>query len=99
MEFKHYSVLLRECIDGLRIRPDGIYADGTAGGAGHSAEIARRLTTGRLLALDRDPDAVAIAAERLRPYSCAKVIQANFSELAEVCRAEQVDELLSLIHI
>ncbi len=97
MEFKHYSVLLRECIDGLRIRPDGIYADGTAGGAGHSAEIARRLTTGRLLALDRDPDAVAIAAERLRPYSCAKVIQANFSELAEVCRAEQVDELYGVL--
>ncbi len=93
MEFKHYSVLLRECIDGLNIKPDGIYADGTAGGAGHSAEIAKRLTTGRLLALDRDPDAIAVATERLRTYSCAKVIQANFNEIADVCRREQVDKL------
>ena len=93
MEFKHYSVLLRECIDGLNIKPDGIYADGTVGGAGHSAEIAKRLTTGRLLALDRDPDAIAVATERLRPYPCARVIQANFNEIAYVCRREQVDKL------
>ena len=61
MEFQHYSVLLHECLEGLSIRPDGIYADGTAGGAGHSKEIAKRLTSGRLLALDRDPEAVKVA--------------------------------------
>ena len=55
MEFSHVSVLLRETIDSLAIRPDGIYIDGTAGGAGHSCEIAKRLTTGRLIAIDKDP--------------------------------------------
>ncbi len=93
MEFKHYSVLLRECMEGLAIKPDGIYLDGTAGGAGHSSEIAKRLTTGRLLALDQDPDAVAVATERLQAYPCAKVIRSNFNELAAVCREEQVDKL------
>ena len=66
MEFSHIPVLLPECLEGLRIRPDGTYLDGTAGGGGHSAEIARRLTTGRLIALDKDPAAVKAAGERLR---------------------------------
>ena len=65
MEFSHKPVLFRETIEGLAIRPDGIYLDGTAGGAGHSKEIAARLTTGRLIALDQDPDAVAAASPRL----------------------------------
>lgn len=87
MEFKHYSVMLEECMDGLAIDPAGIYLDGTAGGAGHSKEIARRLTTGQLIALDQDPDAVAIATERLKGLP-AQVVQTNF------CRAPQVlDEL------
>ncbi len=87
MEFKHYSVMLKECMDGLAIDPAGIYLDGTAGGAGHSKEIARRLTTGQLIALDQDPDAVAIATERLKGLP-AQVVQTNF------CRAPQVlDEL------
>ena len=64
MEFSHFSVMLQECMEGLAIRPDGIYVDGTAGGAGHSREIARRLTTGKLYALDQDPDAVAVASEQ-----------------------------------
>ncbi|MBR3968182.1 MAG: 16S rRNA (cytosine(1402)-N(4))-methyltransferase RsmH [Clostridia bacterium] len=80
MEFKHISVLLNETIDSLNIKPDGIYIDGTAGGAGHSSEIAKRLTTGRLIALDRDPDAVATASERLKDYN-ATVVQCNFSEM------------------
>ena len=67
-EFHHISVLLQECIDGLGIKPDGIYVDGTLGGAGHSAQIAKRLTTGRLIGIDRDPVALAAAAERLAPY-------------------------------
>ena len=81
MEFRHYSVMLNECIEGLAVKPDGIYADGTAGGAGHSSEIAKRLTTGKLLALDRDPVAVKTATERLQKYPAAVVIQANFSEI------------------
>lgn len=93
MEFQHYSVMLNECIEGLAVKPDGIYADGTAGGAGHSSEIAKRLTTGKLLALDRDPDAVQTATERLKKYPAAVVIQANFSEIKRVCAEQGVDKL------
>ena len=82
MEFAHVSVLLQESLDGLRIRPDGIYVDGTAGGAGHSREIAKRLTTGRLIAFDQDPDAVKTAAERLAPYPQAEVVHDNFRNMA-----------------
>ncbi len=82
MEFNHVSVLLNETIDSLNIKPDGIYVDGTAGGAGHSREIARRLTNGRLIALDRDPDAVAVATERLKGLN-ATVVNCNFSEMRE----------------
>ena len=57
MEFHHISVLLNECIDNLNIKPDGIYVDGTMGGGGHSLEIAKRLTTGRLICIDQDPNA------------------------------------------
>ena len=61
MEFKHYSVLLNETIEQLHIRPDGIYVDGTLGGGGHSLEICRHLTTGRLIGIDQDADAIAAA--------------------------------------
>ena len=81
MEFSHQPVLLQECIQGLAIRPDGIYIDGTAGGAGHSAEIAKRLSTGRLIALDRDPDAVRTASERLAPYPQATVVHSEFQDI------------------
>ena len=84
MEFEHFSVLLQECIEGLSIRPEGIYVDGTAGGAGHSKEIARRLTTGRLIALDKDPDAVRTASERLSCYPGAQVVQTDFAEMSAV---------------
>ncbi len=85
MEFKHISVLLNECIDALNIKPDGIYIDGTVGGAGHSKEIAKRLKNGLLLALDQDPDAVKIASERLSGLP-AKVIHSNFSRMDAVAR-------------
>ncbi|MBR6790232.1 MAG: 16S rRNA (cytosine(1402)-N(4))-methyltransferase RsmH [Oscillospiraceae bacterium] len=81
MEFSHIPVMLGECLDGLRIDPEGVYVDGTAGGAGHSSRIAERLTTGRLVSLDQDPDAVAIATERLAPYPCATVIHTNFRNM------------------
>lgn len=84
-DFKHISVLLEECIDGLAIRPDGIYVDGTAGGAGHSCEIAKRLSqNGKLIAIDKDPDAVAVASARLAPYPVAQVVQSDFSRLCDV---------------
>jgi 16S rRNA (cytosine1402-N4)-methyltransferase len=80
MDFKHISVLLEETINSLNIKSNGIYIDGTAGGAGHSREIAKRLTTGKLIALDRDPDAVKTATERLAGYN-ATVIQSNFADM------------------
>ena len=83
VEFSHIPVLLSQCLDGLAIDPAGIYLDGTAGGAGHSKEIAKRLTTGRLISLDQDPDAVATAAARLKGLP-AQVVQANFRETARV---------------
>ena len=83
MEFSHIPVLLQPCLDGLNIDPAGIYLDGTAGGAGHSREIAKRLTTGRLISLDQDPDAVAVATERLKGLP-AQVVQVNFREVARV---------------
>lgn len=92
MEFKHISVLLDETIDSLNIKPDGIYIDGTAGGAGHSSEIAKRLTTGRLIALDRDPDAVATATERLKNYN-ATVVQCNFSEMKRAASELGIDKV------
>ena len=80
MDFKHISVMLYETIDSLSIKPDGIYVDGTAGGAGHSFEIAKRLKSGKLIALDRDPDAIAVASERLKGLP-ATVIQSNFEDM------------------
>ncbi len=80
MEFVHKSVLLYETVNSLNIKPDGIYVDGTVGGAGHSLEIAKRLTTGQLYAFDRDPDAVAVATERLSGFN-ATVIMSNFDEM------------------
>lgn len=80
MEFIHKSVLLYETVNSLNIKPDGIYVDGTVGGAGHSLEIAKRLTTGHLYAFDRDPDAVAVATERLSGFN-ATVIMSNFDEM------------------
>ncbi|MBQ3885602.1 MAG: 16S rRNA (cytosine(1402)-N(4))-methyltransferase RsmH [Ruminococcus sp.] len=82
MEFSHIPVLATECIEGLNISPDGIYVDGTAGGAGHSSLIASHLgENGRLIALDRDPDAVAVATERLSVFKNAQVIHRNYSEM------------------
>lgn len=96
MEFKHISVLLDECIDGLNIDPDGIYVDGTAGGAGHSREIAKHLNKGMLIAIDRDPDAVEVATERLSGFN-AKVVHNNYSHIDEVLKdlgIEKVDGIL-----
>ena len=79
LEFSHVPVLLKQCIEGLAIDPAGTYLDGTAGGAGHSREIAKRLTTGRLISLDQDPDAIQTATERLQGLP-AQVVQVNFRQ-------------------
>ena len=92
VEFSHYSVLLSECMDGLDIKPDGIYVDGTAGGAGHSSEIAKRLDSGRLIAIDQDETAVAVATERLNALGKnTTVVRSNFCEIASVCKELSVD--------
>ena len=84
-EFHHVSVLLDECIEGLNIRPNGIYVDGTLGGAGHSSQIAARLTTGRLIGIDRDPVALKAAGERLAPFGDrVTLVHSNFCEIANV---------------
>ena len=92
MEFNHKTVLLNEAVDVMNIRPDGIYVDGTAGGGGHSALIAGRLTTGRLISIDKDPDAVKAAGERLSQYKCAQVIQSDFSRFDEVFDSLGIDK-------
>ena len=91
-EFYHVSVLLEECIEGLAIKPDGIYVDGTLGGAGHSSQIAKRLTTGRLIGIDRDPVALKAAGERLAPYGDrVTLVHSNFCEIASVLKELQID--------
>ncbi len=94
MEFRHIPVLLNECIEGLDIRPDGIYADLTAGGGGHSSAIAAKLSDkGRLIAFDRDPDAVKAASARLAEYSNAMVVHSNYSDLRSVLDDLGIDKL------
>ena len=84
-EFHHVSVLLEECIDGLNIKPEGTYVDGTLGGAGHSSRIAAKLTTGRHIGIDRDPVALKVARERLAPYADrVTLVHSNFCEIAKV---------------
>ncbi len=97
-EFHHISVLLNECIEGLNIKPDGVYVDGTLGGAGHSGQIAARLQGGRLIGIDRDPVALCAAGERLKPYQDnVTLVHSNFSEIAQVlrdCNVSGVDGIL-----
>ena len=97
-EFHHVSVLLEECIDGLNIKPDGIYVDGTLGGAGHSSRIAAKLTTGRHIGIDRDPVALKVAQGRLAPWADrVTLVHSNFCEIAAVLDSlniEGVDGIL-----
>ena len=94
MEFHHISVLLDECIDALHIRPDGIYLDGTLGGAGHSSQIAQRLTTGRLISVDRDPVALQVAQERLAPWmDRVTLVHSNFREIDRILDDLHIDKV------
>ncbi len=96
MEFSHTPVLLRETIDGLNIRANGIYVDGTAGGGGHSSEILKKLKTGKLISIDQDPDAIATVTQRFKDNENSIVIKGNFSDMKEllncrgICRVDGV---------
>lgn len=92
MEFSHIPVLLEECLEGLAIDPTGIYLDGTAGGGGHSSQIAARLTTGRLVSLDQDPDAVAAASARLKGLP-ATVVQTNFRNARAALYGQGIEKI------
>lgn len=98
IEFSHRSVLLDECMEGLDIKPEGIYVDGTAGGGGHSSEIAKRLGGGRLIAIDQDEAAIMAASARLEPLGKnTTVVRSNFCELGKVCDSlgiEKIDGVL-----
>ena len=99
IRFSHKPVLFEECMEGLAIRPDGIYVDGTAGGGNHSFGIASRLGEGgRLIAIDQDADAIRAAGEKLKPFSDrVTVVRSNFGQIADVCRMlgiEKIDGLL-----
>ena len=91
-DYGHKPVLLEECLEGLAIRPEGTYVDGTLGRAGHSLEIVRRLTTGQLVGIDRDETALAAAEERLADYrERVTLIHGNFQELGSLLRDNGID--------
>lgn len=99
MEFNHYSVLLNECIENLNIKPDGIYVDGTLGGAGHSYQICKRLSpNGRLIGIDQDKDAICAATERLEEFKDrVTIVRSNYSDMKQVLHElgiEKVDGIL-----
>ena len=85
MEFKHKSVLLQECIDGLNIKPNGVYVDGTMGGAGHSKEIAKKISdTGLLIGIDRDEEAICVAKERLKEFPNVTFVHDNHDNILNI---------------
>ncbi len=99
MEFKHVPIMLNECLEGLDIKPNGVYVDATLGGAGHSSEIAKRLNKdGVLIGIDRDQDAIAVSTERLKNYDCTvHLVQNNFKNYLQVIQDlgyTQVDGIL-----
>ncbi len=94
MEFAHTSVLLEETIEGLAIKPDGIYVDGTLGGAGHSSHIAARLRTGRLIGIDQDAEAIEAATKRLEPWQeHVTLVRDNYCNLPAVLNSLGIDKV------
>ena len=94
MEFKHYSVMLKETVDGLNVKENGIYVDCTLGGAGHSTEILKRLNgTGRLIGIDQDADALKAAKERLKDFNNVTYIHSNFENIKEILKNEGIDKV------
>lgn len=95
MEFSHIPVLFNETIDSLSVKPDGLYVDCTAGGGGHSKAIAEKLTTGRLISIDRDPDAVKVLNERLGRYPQVTVVHNTFNNIREILDGEKADGIIA----
>ena len=94
MEFKHQPVLLQECIEGLNIKPDGIYVDGTLGGAGHSSKIIEKLSSnGKLIGIDRDEEAIKAAKEKLKDYSNVIYLHGNHDNIKELLNSIEVDKV------
>lgn len=94
MEFKHKSVLLEETIEGLNIKPDGIYVDGTLGGAGHAREVCKKLSAkGRFIGIDQDQDAIIAASERLAPFKQATVIRSNYCYMVPELAARGINKV------
>ncbi len=95
MEFTHVPVLFHETIDALQIKPDGLYVDCTAGGGGHSGAILKRLTTGRLIAIDRDPEAIAVLQTRLGQNPQAEIVHNTFDQIREILGDRRADGILA----
>lgn len=96
--FSHYSVMLEECIENLNIKPDGVYMDGTSGGAGHSERICRSLDGGLLLAVDQDSDAIRAIEKRLAPYGDrVRIVRDNFSNIRDICKREGIGRIDGLL--
>ena len=94
MEFKHKSVLLKETIDGLKVKPDGVYVDGTLGGAGHALEVCKKLSAkGRFVGIDQDQDAIVAASERLAACEQAMIIRSNYCYMVEELRARGITKV------
>ncbi len=94
MAFEHKSVLLEETIDNLKVRPDGIYVDGTLGGGGHSYEIAKQLTTGRLIGIDQDEAAIEAAGKRLDEFKDrVTIVRSNYCDMRQVLHSLQIDQV------
>lgn len=94
MEFKHEPVMLKECIESLNIVPDGIYVDGTLGGAGHSSEIVKLLSSkGKLIGIDRDQDALKAASERLKDYTNVTYVHGNHDEIDQILHELKISEV------
>lgn len=99
MEFKHVSVLLQETIDGLAVKPDGIYVDGTTGGGGHSYEICKRLgKNGRLIGIDQDAEALAAAEKRLEPFAgIVTLVKSNYAQMKEVLKQLGIEKVDGIV--
>lgn len=93
MNFSHIPVMLNEAVDGLDIKPNGIYVDGTAGGGGHSAEILSRLSTGKLISIDQDPDAIKTVTERFKDNENSIIIKGNFADMKELLSSRGVNKV------
>lgn len=95
MEFSHIPVLFEETINSLKIKPDGVYVDCTAGGGGHSKRIAEQLTTGRLIAIDRDPDAIEVLKERLGNYPQVTIVHDTYDNIKNILSGVKADGILA----